>query len=317
MNIRLAVVCVCAFSWPLLGQGGFDGPGRYEIMNLKSGKVLDLDRNDQTTVMQFSARGTDNQVWYIRPAGGGFHFLRNAMNGYALDAGGGGESEPVRGMPFNGGDSQKWRLEPGKDGNALIMSRLGRTLDIPGGTSRDGAHVQVHDVNGDSNQRFTLRRVSGGRDLEDRDWDRPGDRDRDRGGVARGPVLTCSSNNGERVFCGADTRSGVQLLRQISESPCRQGETWGWDERGVWVDRGCRAEFTVNRPREESRRKTITCSSDNGGRVFCEIPTRGMRVELTRQISESPCRQGETWNWDERGIWVDRGCRAEFSLSDR
>ena len=29
-------------------QGGFNGPGRYEITNLQSGKVLDLDRKDQT-----------------------------------------------------------------------------------------------------------------------------------------------------------------------------------------------------------------------------------------------------------------------------
>ena len=56
-------------SWTLLGQGGFTGPGRYEILNLKSGRVLDLDRNDQTTVIQFAPRGTDNQTWDIRPAG--------------------------------------------------------------------------------------------------------------------------------------------------------------------------------------------------------------------------------------------------------
>jgi hypothetical protein len=50
-------------------QGGFNGPGRYEITNVKSGKVLDLDRNDQTSVIQFSSRGTDNQVWESgRPA---------------------------------------------------------------------------------------------------------------------------------------------------------------------------------------------------------------------------------------------------------
>jgi len=46
-----------------MAQGGFGGPGRYEITNIKSGKVLDLDRNDQTTVIQYSARGTDNQRW--------------------------------------------------------------------------------------------------------------------------------------------------------------------------------------------------------------------------------------------------------------
>jgi hypothetical protein len=37
----------------------------------------------------------------------------------------------------------------------------------------------------------------------------------------------------------------VQLVRQISGSPCRQDETWGYDRRGIWVDRGCRAEFVI------------------------------------------------------------------------
>ncbi len=238
---------VTGFACAMLGcslwaQGGFDGPGRYEITNLKSGKVLDLDRNDQTTVIQFSSRGTDNQAWEIRPAGGGFFFIRNAMNGFALDAGGAENSIQVRGVPFNGSDSQMWRLDRGKDGNALIISRFGRTLDIPDGSNRDGVRVQVYDLNGDSNQRFMLRRISGGRRY---DWDR--DRDSDRG---RGPTIVCASNHGERVYCDADTRGrDVQMVRQISGSPCRQGETWGWDRRGIWVDRGCRAEFSLVRGR--------------------------------------------------------------------
>ena len=309
MTIRYFSVLACvALAWPLLGQGGFEGPGRYEIMNLKSGKVLDLDRNDQTTVIQFSSRGADNQTWDIRPARGGFFYFRNGMNGFALDAGGGGRSEPVRGVPFNGGDSQQWRVEAGKDGNALIVSRFGRTLDIPDGSSRDGLQVQVYDLNGDSNQRFTLRRVARRNDW---DWDRDRGRD-DRGG---GTVINCSSNHGERVYCAADTSNGIRMVQQISGSPCVEGRTWGFNERGIWVDRGCRADFAVNPPRGAyGGSAPITCSSNTGGRVFCEVDTRGMAVQLSRQISGSPCRQGETWGWDRRGIWVDRGCRAEFVL---
>ena len=141
-------------------QGGFSGPGRYEITNSKSGKVLDLDRNDQTSVMQFSSRGSDNQAWEVRAAGGGFYSLRNVMNGNALEAVGTSNSTPVRATRFDGRSGQQWRFDAGKDGNALIVSQLGKGLDIPGGTSRDGAPVQTYDVNGDSNQRFTFRLVS-------------------------------------------------------------------------------------------------------------------------------------------------------------
>ncbi len=238
------------------------------------------------------------------------------MNGFALDSGGGGNSEPVRGVPFNGGPTQRWRIEPGKDGNALIISQAGRTLDIPDGTSRDGARVQLYDLNGDSNQRFIFRRVAG----RAWDWDRERDRDFDRG--APPGSITCSSNNGERVYCEADTRYGVQLVRQISGSPCREGYTWGADRRGIWVDRGCRAIFALNPPPPpprggDYRENVIRCSSNNGERVYCEVDTRDRRIEMVRQISGSPCRLGETWGWDRRGIWVDRGCRADFVVRNR
>jgi hypothetical protein len=251
MKTFLPVVVCAVLSWPLLAQGGFDGPGRYEITNVKSGKVLDLDRNNQTTVIQFSSRGTDNQTWFVRPAGGGYFYLRNGMNGYALDADGGGNSVPVQGVPFNGGASQQWRLDTGKDGNALIVSRMGRGLDIPDGSNRDGVRVQIFNVNGDSNQRFFFRRVSGPGGWNERD--EGGDRG-DRGGDDRGRgqdriVLTCSSNHGERVYCEADTRGGVRLTKQISGTPCIEGSTWGADRRGVWVDHGCRAEFSIARDR--------------------------------------------------------------------
>jgi peptidase M48-like protein/ricin-type beta-trefoil lectin protein len=143
------------------GQGGFNGPGRYEITNQKSGKVLDLDRNDQTSVIQFSSRGTDNQVWEIQTAGGGFYSLRSVMNGNALDAGGTSNSTPVRATRSDGRSSQQWRFDAGKDGSALIVSRLGKALDIPDSTKRDGAPVQIYDNNGASNQQFEFRRVAG------------------------------------------------------------------------------------------------------------------------------------------------------------
>src|SRR5690348_4891349 len=110
-SMKIFVVAWIAVCPALLAQGGFEGPGKYEITNVKSGKVLDLDRNNQTTVIQFSSRGTDNQTWIVQPARDGFFYLRNGMNGNALDAGYAGNSTPVEGRPFNGGESQQWRLD--------------------------------------------------------------------------------------------------------------------------------------------------------------------------------------------------------------
>ena len=46
-------------------------------------------------------------------------------------------------------------------------------------------------------------------------------------------------------YCSANTNGGVRLTNQRSGSPCVQGQTWGFDRSGIWVDRGCRAEFSV------------------------------------------------------------------------
>ena len=56
-------------------------------------------------------------------------------------------------------------------------------------------------------------------------------------------VISCSSDDMHRHYCPADTRGGVQLLKQRSDSSCRQGRSWGYDRSGIWVDHGCRADF--------------------------------------------------------------------------
>jgi DUF3011 family protein len=59
--------------------------------------------------------------------------------------------------------------------------------------------------------------------------------------------LTCASNNGRYRYCRADTQNRVQLVRQTSGARCSQGYSWGYDYRGIWVDRGCRAEFVYGK----------------------------------------------------------------------
>jgi hypothetical protein len=144
-----------------------------------------------------------------------------------------------------------------------------------------------------------------------------------------GPRLTCASDDGNRHYCAADTRYGVRLVNQRSGSPCKQGYSWGYDRRGIWVDRGCRADFIVRvvaggpgyGPGQgygpggpPPGGGVITCESSNGGRNYCRVPT-GSGVRLVRQRSDAPCRQGSTWGYDRGGIWVDRGCRADFAVN--
>ena len=131
-----------------------------------------------------------------------------------------------------------------------------------------------------------------------------------------GQIISCSSDNMRRNYCAADVRGGVQLVRQRSDSPCIFNRTWGFiNGRGIWVDRGCRADFQITRPNWGGwdNGYNIYCASDNGGRNVCPTDTRG-GVQLVRQRSGSPCDFGRTWGYDRRGIWVDRGCRADFQI---
>ena len=62
-QILTSVVVVLSAASSFLAQaqiqrGGYAGPGRYEIANVASGKVLDLNRQDQRTVSQSSRRNS-------------------------------------------------------------------------------------------------------------------------------------------------------------------------------------------------------------------------------------------------------------------
>ncbi len=144
-----------------LAQNGYQGPGRYEIMSNLSQKVLDLDRNDQRTVIQFENRNTDNQTWDIQDAGGGFVYIRNGMNGYALTQTRPNNSEPVAGEPFNNSDMQRWRFESVNNGAVIIVNASDKALDIPYGRKDNGIKINTYNKSGEINQQWTMRRVAG------------------------------------------------------------------------------------------------------------------------------------------------------------
>jgi len=60
-------------------------------------------------------------------------------------------------------------------------------------------------------------------------------------------TLKCEANNNNRKYCGSYRPGEVRLQQQISGSPCREGQTWGVDRQGLWVEQGCRAIFAIGR----------------------------------------------------------------------
>jgi hypothetical protein len=107
----------------------------------------------------------------------------------------------------------------------------------------------------------------------------------------------------------------VRLLRQLSALPCREGQGWGYKRNEVWTSRGCQGDFEVA---DEDGRfvdgpRRLTCESKSKKRRFCgQHHGRCRRLE---QLSSTPCEEGSTWGWSRNGIWVDGGCRAEFSVN--
>lgn len=61
--------------------------------------------------------------------------------------------------------------------------------------------------------------------------------------------MSCGSPQHRYNFCQVDVgaRGQVVLQRQLSNSACIAGRTWGWNRAGIWVDRGCSGQFIVQR----------------------------------------------------------------------
>jgi hypothetical protein len=136
--------------------------------------------------------------------------------------------------------------------------------------------------------------------------------------AARAQTVNCSSDDGGKRYCDADTRHGAHLVRQSSTSPCTEGATWGYDEQGIWVDKGCGGEFALGSKEEAGETgatagvaQKVTCSSDDGKRRYCPAETRG-GVQLVLQRGQTICSQGSNWGYDNHGIWVNRGCGGDF-----
>ena len=60
-------------------------------------------------------------------------------------------------------------------------------------------------------------------------------------------TIKCEANNNNRKYCGSYRPGEVRMQQQISGSPCVEGQSWGVDRQGLWVERGCRAIFAVGR----------------------------------------------------------------------
>ncbi len=145
-------------------------------------------------------------------------------------------------------------------------------------------------------------------------------------------IVKCESWNYRPARCAVNARGNVRIQRVIA-GDCRQGATWGWDNNGIWVNGGCRAEFAVssgwgNRysgdgyrndgyrggggPGNDGYSTIVKCESWDYKPARCAAVIRGgVSIE---KVEGGDCTQGRTWGWDRNSIWVNGGCRARFRV---
>lgn len=160
----------------------------------------------------------------------------------------------------------------------------------------------------------------------------------------RSQTVYCASTDSRFVRCRTPWPES-QLVKQVSDTRCVYGQTWGNDRGSVWVDRGCRANFGPSRggwgggrppgwndggypyPGQGpgwgggpggGRPFEVRCDSNGSRYQVCPVDLgRGASVRLVRRLSDSRCVEGYSWGTDRRGIWVDQGCRAIFQVDRR
>lgn len=130
-------------------------------------------------------------------------------------------------------------------------------------------------------------------------------------------IVRCESDDLRRVHCPMDTGEGVDMVRQLSGNACIRESDWGVDGEGVWVARGCRAEFRARDTGKPVSRSMIRCESSGGRTHSCAVMLRGAPVRLLRQLSALPCKRDESWGVGRNEVWTSRGCKGEFEIGDR
>ena len=62
-----------------------------------------------------------------------------------------------------------------------------------------------------------------------------------------GSSIACESRNYQQSWCNTGRRVGrAWVAEQRSQSPCIQGQTWGWRDNAIWVNGGCSAIFAFD-----------------------------------------------------------------------
>ncbi len=137
---------------------------------------------------------------------------------------------------------------------------------------------------------------------------------------SEGQVTHCVSTESGRTYCGHPHMR--YTMAGAAPTECVQGKTWGFDDRGVWVTGGCKADFntlpgntvTSRTTKVNSAGEVVHCVGTANGRSYCGVAHKRYVIVGTPPAT---CVENTTWGMDdEHGVWVTGGCKADFRLDD-
>ena len=162
------------------------GNGVYQITNVKSGKLVEIAggaTGNGGAIHQYAANGTQAQRWVAVKYGSNVALLNSKAN-RAIDvpAANAANSVKLQSYTANGTNAQQWTISKAPttreyldelaskhrgdlaDGTYVVETALqsGKVMDVSGGSSANGANVQLYQSNGTNAQRWRVTHDSKG-----------------------------------------------------------------------------------------------------------------------------------------------------------
>jgi hypothetical protein len=132
-------------------------------------------------------------------------------------------------------------------------------------------------------------------------------------GAANARSLVCESIDRSQHYCPADTSGGVSLSVQYSKASCRQGSSWGYDNHGIWVSNGCRAQFDLGDYRSSHR-----SDSDSAAAAALAIGLIGAAAIASKHDRDDrDDRDYYNYNYQSHDRYSDYGGRGSVTCESR
>lgn len=147
--------------------------GSYEIVNVNSGKALDVCNGvaeNNAIVQQYSRNNSQAQRWFIRDSGAGY-YLQSALGNWVLDLSGGNTANgaAIRLYTPNGTASQLFVVSSSDvniaTGVSMIITSVANkklVTDVTGASTANGARVQLYSSNNTNAQKYRFESIGNG-----------------------------------------------------------------------------------------------------------------------------------------------------------